>query len=109
MKDPANEEYLKVSATYGRFKYEIIEKAFTAVLLGYYGDKTGNYDKKRIKEAITRYDELWKEWKQFKDAHKSCATLYEPNAFQMTAEGVSGDKKRGLGARINRYREIAGN
>jgi hypothetical protein len=109
MNDPENEEYLKVSAAYGRFKYEIIEKAFTAVLLGYYGDKTGTYDKKRIKEAIEQYDRLWDEWKQFRDTHSSCATLYEPNAFQLTAEGASGNKKRGLGARINIYRKIVTN
>jgi hypothetical protein len=109
MNDPENEEYLKVSAAYGRFKYEIIEKAFTAVLLGYYGDKTGTYDNKRIKEAIEQYDRLWDEWKQFRDTHSSCATLYEPNAFQLTAEGASGNKKRGLGARINIYRKIVTN
>ncbi len=110
MKEQNDAEYLKVSATYGRIKYEIIEKAFTVVLLGYIGDKTGTYDKKRIHDVIESYDKLWKDWKDLKKNNPLSATLYEPNAFKMSINGVSGDKKNGLGTRIDKYRRfITGN
>jgi len=66
MKDPEDAKYIRVSASYGRIKYEIIEKAFTVVLLGYLGDKTGKYDTQRMKKALAQYDKLWEEWKQLK-------------------------------------------
>ncbi len=104
MDDPENEEYLRVSVTYGRIKYEIIANGFTAVLLGYRGDKTGHYEKKRIRQAIARYDELWKEWRKLRKEHPSCATLYEPNAFHIDQHGVTGDPEHGLEKRISKYR-----
>jgi len=106
MNDPENEKYLQVSAAYGRIKYEIIEKAFTVVLLGYLGDKTGKYNKERMKKALKRYDDLWVEWKQLKEENPSCATLYEPYAFSINANGVTGDIEHGLITRINKYRKI---
>jgi len=109
MNNEADMEYLKVSAAYGRIKYEIIEKAFTAILLGYKGDKTGKYDNERIKKAITDYDRLWKEWKQLKAENISCATIYKPYAFKIDTKGVSGDIKHGLITRINKYRKIVFN
>ncbi len=106
MKKQKDMEYLKVSAAYGRIKYEITEKAFTIILLGYAGDKTGTYDKKRIKNAITSYDLLWEKWKKLKEEHPSCATIYVPYAFKIDSNGVSGDIKHGLITRINKYRKI---
>ena len=106
MKDPADQEYLSVSVTYGRIKYEIIEKAFTVILLGHVGDKTGKYEKKRIRKAINEYDHLWEEWRALKKDHPSCASLYEPYAFHIDKNGVSGDKEHGLEARIDQYRNL---
>jgi hypothetical protein len=106
MSDPEDEEYLRVSVSYGRFKYEIIEKAFTIMLLGYQGDQDGNYDKDRIRKAISEYDELWDEWKQFIKDHPSSATIYYPEAFKIDKNGVSGDKTRGLAATVDKYRSL---
>jgi len=106
MDSPKDEEYLKVSAIYGRIKYEIIEKAFIAVLLGYNGDKSGSYNKKRIAEAINQYDKLWKEWEQLKSNNPSSATIYFPYAFKIDAKGVSENIEHGLITRINKYRKL---
>jgi hypothetical protein len=106
MNNNSNKDYLMVSANYGRIKYEIIEKAFTVMLLGYQGDKTGIYDKERIRRAITRYDLLWEEWKDLKRNNPSCATIYFPDAFRIDSKGVSGDPANGLGATIDRYRSL---
>lgn len=106
MRDQADEDYLRVSVTYGRYKYEIIEKAFTIMLLGYKGDQDGNYEKERIRTAITQYDLLWDEWKQFIKDHPSSATIYYPEAFKIDKNGVSGDQSRGLAATIDKYRGL---
>ena len=106
MEKPEDEKYLKVSATYGRIKYEIIEKAFTVVLLGYIGDKTGKYDKPRIRKALKQYDKLWADWKKLEKDNPSCATIYYPYAFKIDSKGVSGDKEHGLTTRIDKYRKI---
>jgi len=106
MNDAKNQEYLKVSTTYGRIKYEVIEKAFTIMLLGYLGDKNGDYDKERIREAIKSYDKLWSEWEELKNNNASCATIYFPDAFSINEKGVSGDSLNGLGATIDQYRNL---
>lgn len=101
-----NKEYLKISATYGRIKYEIFENAWTVLLLGMGGEKTGDFDKERIQKAITRYDELWKEWKELKENNPQSATLYYPHAFAIGYEGVYADKENGMDASINKYRNL---
>ena len=106
MDDAGNQEYLKVSTTYGRIKYEIVEKAFTVMLLGYQGDKSGDYEKEKIRKAIKSYDALWVEWKQLKENNISCATLYYPDAFNIDEKGVSGDQANGLGSSIDKYRGL---
>jgi hypothetical protein len=106
MDNDENQNYLKVSANYGYIKYEIIEKAFTVMLLGYYGDKTGHYEKDRIKQAIAQYDILWNKWNELKNNNTSCATIYYPDAFSIDSKGVSGNSSEGLGATIDRYRRL---
>ncbi len=74
--DTAVKSYLISSSTYGRMKYEIIEKGWTVMLLGKLGDPTGNYDKPRINAAIKAYDRLWSEWERFEQSTPSCPTIY---------------------------------
>ena len=104
--DPRTKEYIVTSTTYGRIKYEVIENAFIVMLLGYRGDVTGEYDKKRIASAIQRYDELWNEWKQLKRNHSSCPTLYYPLAFHIDENGVSGTEINSLEKEIDKYRDL---
>jgi hypothetical protein len=106
MKNAGDTEYLRTSTTYGRIKFEIVEKAFIVMLLGHRGDITGNYDKKRIREALEDYDKLWLEWNRLKNNNPECATVYLPEAFRIDQNGVSGDKENGLGKTIDRYRNL---
>ena len=99
-------EFLVISTKYGRIKYEIVANGWKALLLGLKGDKTGQYDKKRINEAIRRYDELWKKWGELKNESLLCPTLYYPDGFSIGNKGVSGNKKTGIGAAINKYRDL---
>ena len=106
-KDEALNEFLVTSTEYGRIKYEIIEKGWIVMLLGYIGDETGEYDKERIREAIDCYDELWEEWKQLEKNSPSCATIYESNGFGIRGHlDIYGNPENGLGASIDKYRLI---
>lgn len=95
--DPATQEFVEVSGTYGRIKYEIIQQAWTVLFFGKQGDQTGRYDRASIQKAIAEYDRLWREWRALAAAHACCATLYKDVGF---------DYKPGLGQAINRYRNI---
>ena len=99
-----DEDYLRVSSTYGRIKYEIIEQGFNVMLLGMKGDQNGTYETQRIKRALNRYDELWEEWSTLKARNPSCATLYEPLAFGMNEKGVYGKLQGSLKESIDTYR-----
>jgi hypothetical protein len=96
-RDPATQELVETSATYGRIKYEIFEQAWTILLLGEQAQKTKKLDRAAISRAIAKYDELWEDWRALKAEHPSCSTLYNDHGFM---------KKPGIGAAINRYRQL---
>ena len=107
MADPRDEEYLRVSAAYGRIKHELIQQIFSICLYGREAALSGKLDREAMRRAIERYDALWAEWRQLKESSSQCATLYEPNAFSLTdLSGVSGDPARGIGATVDKYRSM---
>jgi len=95
--DTNTQEFVEVSCAYGRIKYEIIQQAWVVLFCGMLGDKTGHYDRERIRAAIARYDDLWQEWRGLASNHPCCATIDKDVGF---------DYKPGIGAAINRYRRI---
>ena len=106
MKNDEDEIYLRTSATYGRIKHEIIANIFTIFLYGRKSESEA-LNKNVMRKAIGCYDMLWKEWKNLKESHLDCATLYEPNAFSLTDfSGVKGDSKNGVGATVDKYRKM---
>jgi hypothetical protein len=95
--DATTQDFIETSCAYGQIKYSIIEQAWTILLYGQAGDKSGHYDCARLSTAIAKYDELWEEWRELKTSHPSCATIYKDVAFQ---------DKPGIGEAVNRYRKI---
>ena len=93
--DTNTQEFVEVSCTYGRIKYEIIEQAWTVLFTAKLGEISGNYDREKIHAAIVRYDTLWQEWRTLAKNHAECATIDKDIGF---------DYKPGIGAAINRYR-----
>ncbi len=83
-------EAIRVSCSYGRIKYQLIEQMWIIMI------EDGRYrlempaDKQKIANAITRYDRLWEEWKKLKNSSKWCATLYTDLAFNMRKNGSIG-------------------
>ena len=97
--DAATQDFVETSCAYGRIKYSLFKQAWTILLYGGLGDKSKNYDCEKISAAISEYDRLWNEWRELKDSHPSCATLYKDVAFQ---------NRPGMGAAVDRYRRICG-
>jgi predicted DNA-binding transcriptional regulator len=95
--DRETQEFVEVSATYGRIKYEIVQQAWTVLLYAQQGESVLKKHRKEVAAAIARYDALWAEWRQLEQAHASCASIYKDVGF---------DHHPGLGAAINRYRTL---
>ena len=96
--DAATQEYVQVSCTYGRIKYEIIEQAWTVLFLSGGAEKASVEARAKVRIALNKYDELWREWRQLVNSHDSCASLHLDVGF---------DHKPGLGEAINRIRNSA--
>ncbi len=105
MPDSAMKEHLVTSCTYGRIKYEIIEKGWTIMLLGMVGDKAGRYDKPRVAGAIKAYDRLWDEWKTLEKSSPSCATIYK-NHYCRYVPQKGMFPASGMNDSVNKYRRI---
>jgi hypothetical protein len=93
--DTNTQEFVEVSCAYGRIKYEIVQQAWTVLLCGKVGDKSGRCEREKISTALSRYDTLWAEWRKLKDQHPCCASIYLDVGF---------DHKPGLGAAMDFYR-----
>ncbi len=98
--DPQTQDFVETSCIYGRIKYSIFEQAWTILLYGRTGDKLGHYDCDKLSNALAMYDKLWQEWRGLKAAHPSCATIYKDVVF---------GNQPGIGAAVNRYRQICKN
>ncbi|MFI3288684.1 MAG: hypothetical protein SNH55_01725 [Rikenellaceae bacterium] len=78
MPNAEDDEFLRVSSTYGRIKYEIIEQLWNIQLMfaELEVDKTP-IDKRAAREAIDIYEAKWAEWVALKKAYPCCPTLYQ--------------------------------
>lgn len=74
--NPADQEFMEVSCTYGRIKMAITEQIWTLQILSAQAKQSGSPDKPAMAKAIQTYDTLWSEWKQLKQDHACCPTLY---------------------------------
>lgn len=85
------QEAVRVSCTYGRIKYQLIEQMWRLML------EEGRYrlgqpmDMKTVAEVINRYDGLWQEWRALKLSSRWCATLYTDMAFRNQKKGSIGE------------------
>lgn len=79
LSNPADQEFLEISSTYGRIKMAITEQIWKMQLLAAQARKSGKLDKAKMAEAIKTYDALWTEWRKLKSDHACCPTLYRDN------------------------------
>lgn len=85
------EEVIRVSSTYGRIKYQLIE-AMWKLMIEYEEIRNGKApDKEYIEKELNRYDGLWKEWRLLKESSEYCATIYTDMAFRNNKKGSVGE------------------
>lgn len=89
LKDSITHEAIRVSCTYGRIKYELIEQMW--VLMIEDAKLTDQQNIVTIRKSLSRYDELWSEWRKLKESSTQCATLYTDLAFRNIKEGSIGE------------------
>ncbi len=89
--DSEMREAIEVSCTYGRIKYELINKMWTLMSEKYRADIDGNFDKVKVKETLADYDRLWDEWRELKRSSDLCATLYTDMAFRNSHKNSIGE------------------
>ena len=76
------QEAIKVSCTYGRIKYQLIEQMWKIMIVEEKYQQNIPFNTQEVNEIIDKYDSLWKEWKLLKESSPWCATLYTDMAFR---------------------------
>ena len=104
--DEKFQDYLRVSCTYGRIKYDIIQQAWIVMLKGLEGDRSGTYDNEVILTAIKKYDKLWNEFKALKRENEQCASLYLPYGFNNHYDELHSDE--GMEKAVRKYEKLIG-
>jgi hypothetical protein len=107
--DEQTKEFIVTSATYGRISYAVFEQGWTVMLLGYVGDKSGEYERERIAKAIAAYDRLWEEWRTLKATNPSCPPIYRDTFIGWSYPDwgvVCHEDRPGIGASVDKYRAI---
>lgn len=116
MKCLADEEYVRVGATYGRILHEIYSELFHIyVYLKEYELKDElsidfATELKNLQHSVSRYDELWKEFRELETKYPAtCASLYEPNGFSQSGIKVSGNKQYGAASSVEKAKVLIAN
>ncbi|SDW31946.1 hypothetical protein SAMN05444411_101474 [Lutibacter oricola] len=71
-----DEQFIKVSTTYGRIKYELIELIFRTQIMFAQLEKGKPFNKEEAKLILDTYDQKWNEWRALKKNNSCCPTLY---------------------------------
>lgn len=95
--DAPTGEFVRVSSRYGLLLYRIYQSGFHLEALGLEGDPA------QIKRWISQYDSSWSQYRQLKNDHPSCATLYVDKGFRFEL-AIGALEKDGIGARVEEFR-----
>jgi len=79
----ADQEFMEVSSTYGRIKYEIIELIWKIQLIVAEAEiKSICPDLQEIRSYLDSYEHKWEEWRKLKSEYMCCPTLYRDDHAQ---------------------------
>lgn len=77
LREPRDTEFMRVSVTYGRIKYQVIEQLWRIQLM--LAEETINkkpLDLNAATAAVDAYEKAFEEWRQLKRDNPCCPTLY---------------------------------
>lgn len=98
-KDKKLQKFIRVSSTYGRFKFQLFDAAWEVMLNGYSGEKEGNLNLKKLKKNINDYDRTLSKWQEFVKNHPQSASIYL-TTYMNKNEDV------GIGKTVDYYRAM---
>lgn len=75
--DSEDQSFVRVSTTYGRIKYEIIDLIWQMQILLAEDAAGKELEKAIVIDAINAYEDKWEEWVNLKRNNPNCPTLYE--------------------------------
>ncbi len=85
MQEPYDQEFLEVSTTYGRIKYEIYEQIWVMEMMIAKREVNDTpIDREELAKAISIYDNKFEEWRELKRAHVCCPTIYKDHYLTHT-------------------------
>ena len=93
---------LAASVEAGAFASAIVAEGWTVMLLGYVGDRTGEYNRTGIRAAIQAYDALWEGYRKLNDTYGAAAPgIYSDRWWSQSKENTPG-----MGQSVDRYRDL---
>jgi hypothetical protein len=75
--DKEDDSFLKVSTTYGRIKYEIIDIIWRIQIMLAEEKLNNEFDSEEAIASLKEFNDKWEEWTQLKKNNTDCPTLYE--------------------------------
>lgn len=94
-------DFIQVSCSYGRIKYEIFDASWQITDL----KRKGQSSSLEMKALIDRYDQLWIEYNKLYQDYPSCPTLYKDEAMGYE-HNIGAFGKPGIGALVEQLRSI---
>jgi hypothetical protein len=91
MEDEETLKAIRVSSTYGRIKYALIEQMWILMIEDSLGKSGKELNSTVIENAIAQYDLLWDEWIELERENEYSATLYTDLAFKDERKGSIGE------------------
>jgi hypothetical protein len=77
LKNPRDTDFMRVSTTYGRIKYQVIEQLWRIqMMLAEEQINKKPLDENAARAAVEAYEKSYEEWRQLKRDNPSCPTLY---------------------------------
>jgi hypothetical protein len=93
-------EFIRISAEYGYRLFQAVYEAWSALLEGYLGQRSGSMNWQRLGLRLSSYDEAWAHYQELASI-PGCPTLYKDCYLYLPGEPV----QEGLGASIAEWRE----
>ncbi|MFI3269160.1 MAG: hypothetical protein SNG14_00935 [Rikenellaceae bacterium] len=77
LQSPEDQEFMEVSTTYGRIKYELYEQMWIMEMMVAQNKVNGTkINREQLLKAISAYDKKFAEWQKLKADYACCPTLY---------------------------------
>jgi hypothetical protein len=100
--NPALDQHIQVSTTYGRILYSIVCTGWKIMAAGWQSEHGQTVNRETIAPLFQTYDALWTEFRTLAENHSQCATLYTSDYWSWPGQPPA----PGLGASVEKFRKL---